>query len=81
MCNCLEQANTDRVKSIAFPALGTGSLNFPATESAGIMLDCVARFVKKHTGTSVREITVVVYSGTKDCDQVKKVRQRLVCKV
>uniref|UniRef100_A0A1A8D8V7 Poly (ADP-ribose) polymerase family, member 9 n=1 Tax=Nothobranchius kadleci TaxID=1051664 RepID=A0A1A8D8V7_NOTKA len=42
--DCLWTAVTNKHKSIAFPAIGTGALGFSKRESAMIMLDAVAGF-------------------------------------
>ncbi len=57
----LEKASTQGFKSIAFPALGTGKLGFPADVSAGLMFDTAARFLGENSGTSVKTIKFVIH--------------------
>ena len=74
VCNCLERAHGDTmVTSIAFPALGTGSLNFPAGVSANIMLKCISKFITNNIDTQISNISIVVYNRGTDCEKVKKV--------
>ncbi|XP_052796100.1 uncharacterized protein LOC128228688 isoform X2 [Mya arenaria] len=72
VCNCLEEANADQtVTSIAFPALGTGSLNFPADVSANIMLKCISKFITSHNDSRLSKISIVVYNQGKDWQKVQ----------
>jgi O-acetyl-ADP-ribose deacetylase (regulator of RNase III) len=57
----LEIANQRGLRSIAFPAVGTGIAHFPIEECARIMLDEVVA----HGGnpTSIREVRFVLFGG------------------
>jgi O-acetyl-ADP-ribose deacetylase (regulator of RNase III) len=59
--NALARADEVKVKSIAFPSLGTGAYGFPIERAAPIALDTIARHVS--TGSSSLErITFVLFS-------------------
>jgi O-acetyl-ADP-ribose deacetylase (regulator of RNase III) len=53
----LQRADELALKSIAFPALGTGVGGFPLEECARIMLDVVRR----HSGSSLERVVFVLY--------------------
>jgi len=55
----LSAAETKRVKSIAFPALGTGVGGFPLTDAARIMIAEAADFIR--TSGSLERVTFVLY--------------------
>ncbi|KAK3589891.1 hypothetical protein CHS0354_015917 [Potamilus streckersoni] len=59
--NCLKQADQSGLKSMAFPALGTGNLQFPADEVGKLMVRCIESFGKKTPNTSLKDISLVVY--------------------
>lgn len=50
-----------RMASIAFPAIGTGTLQFPRAEVAEIYFDEVKSFKQKNPATSVKEVKFVLY--------------------
>lgn len=47
--------------SIAFPAIGTGTLQFPRAEVAEIYFDVVISFNQKNPDTSLKEVMFVLY--------------------
>lgn len=60
---CLQAASKACYKSIAFPALGTGALGFPADVVARTMFSVVKNFEVSHPDTSLEEVHFVVWSG------------------
>jgi poly [ADP-ribose] polymerase 10/14/15 len=58
---CLEKCNS--LKSVAFPALGTGNLGYPPHEAAKIMYEEVEKFSKSKT-TSLRDVMFVIYDDS-----------------
>lgn len=46
--NSLKVANEKGIKSISFPSISTGAYGYPINEAAGIALQAVIDFVKKH---------------------------------
>lgn len=50
-----------RMASIAFPAIGTGTLKFPRAEVAKIYFDVVISFSQKNPDTSLQEVRFVLY--------------------
>ena len=57
----LKKASELKMKSIALPALGTGTLGFPRDVVAQIMIDSVFKFSKATSNTSLKEIRFVAY--------------------
>ena len=47
--------------TIVFPAIGTGTLQFPRAEVAEIYFDEVISFNQKNPGTSLKEVRFVLY--------------------
>ena len=60
--NTLERAEEKALKSIAFPAIGTGVAGFPVEECAHIMIAEVLRHLKSRT--SLEKIYFVLYDDT-----------------
>ncbi|XP_060577859.1 protein mono-ADP-ribosyltransferase PARP14-like [Ruditapes philippinarum] len=62
---CVEKANKERLKTIAFPVLGTGKgfKTFSPDAIAGCLFDAVSEFVQKTKSPSIKEIRLIVYSG------------------
>ncbi|XP_062607833.1 uncharacterized protein LOC134269645 isoform X2 [Saccostrea cucullata] len=61
--NCLDEANKHPMtKTLAFPTLGTGSLEYPPDEVAEVMAECIKDFNKKYPKTELTRITIVAYS-------------------
>ncbi|XP_046570910.1 protein mono-ADP-ribosyltransferase PARP14-like [Haliotis rubra] len=58
---CLEKADVHGYLSVAFPALGTGKLGFPADISASLMFKVASKFLEEHPGTSVQTIYFIVH--------------------
>ncbi|MBI2861767.1 MAG: macro domain-containing protein [Chloroflexi bacterium] len=61
--NSLLRAEELGVKSVAFPALGTGVGGFPYAECARIMLDEVRAHLAQHPASSLREVRFVLYGA------------------
>ena len=57
--NALRMAETLRIASIAFPALGTGVGRFPLAECARIMVDAIRAHAT--TASSLREVRLVLF--------------------
>ena len=69
MRNCLYQAERLNIKSIAFPALGTGKLSYPGRDVAQAMFDAVDEFKKEAVNPGIRKIYFIVHeSDVKLCD-------------
>lgn len=59
--SCLELAGKHNVSSVAFPALGTGKLGYPADIAAKTMFQCIHRYLTQNKTTSIRQINIVIY--------------------
>ena len=59
--NTLDIANQNKIKSISFPAIGTGIAGFPLVECANIMIKNISSFLvnKEH---NFKHIEIVLYS-------------------
>ena len=67
--HCLRIANDRELKTIAFPAVGTGIAGFPLEECAGIMLREVAEHLRRET--SLETVYFVLFD-----DAAKEIFQR-----
>ena len=63
MLRCLESADQRGMTSIAFPALGTGMLGFPADVVAKLFYTCIDEYESKHPETGISSMFLVVYPG------------------
>lgn len=60
-------------KTLAFPTLGTGSLNYPPDQVAQVMAECIEDFDKKYPQTELARITIVVYNQDRNRKTVEQV--------
>ena len=60
--NCLKKCNLSGKKSIAFPAIGTGTLGFPHDNSAKIFFEETKEFGQRISDCSIKEVSFVVYN-------------------
>ena len=60
--NALLRAHERGLRSIAFPAIGTGVGGFPVQTVARVMLETAAAFLKNQQDSSVEVVTFVLYS-------------------
>ena len=58
---CLQMGEQLEVKSIAFPVIGTGKLNFPRDAASRIMLKETKSFFRANSGSKVQDIRFVVF--------------------
>ncbi|KAL5012884.1 hypothetical protein ScPMuIL_011435 [Solemya velum] len=58
---CLEELHKSKLGTIAFPAIGTGYLNFPYSVVAKNMLSCIKEFIATHNITTLKEVRIVIY--------------------
>ncbi|XP_076115863.1 protein mono-ADP-ribosyltransferase PARP14-like [Mytilus galloprovincialis] len=66
---CLSTASKNKCSSIAFPAMGTGKLRYPAGLVAKSLHKCVEEFSLQNPKSVITEVLFVVYD--KDHDTVK----------
>ncbi|OPL33135.1 poly, partial [Mytilus galloprovincialis] len=59
--NCLHTADMKSFRSIAFPAMGTGKLNYPRDLVAKHMYKCVEDFSSKNPKSTITEVFFVLY--------------------
>ncbi|KAK7487456.1 hypothetical protein BaRGS_00021297, partial [Batillaria attramentaria] len=59
---CLMRADKMRFTSVAFPTLGTGTLEYPPEKVAKTILNAISFFYQSVPTTTVRDIRIVVYS-------------------
>uniref|UniRef100_K1RLU6 Acid ceramidase n=1 Tax=Magallana gigas TaxID=29159 RepID=K1RLU6_MAGGI len=69
---CLETANFNSMRSIAFPTLGIGALGYPTKAAVQGMVQSIKRFAHKHQAF-LTDISIVVFSGSGDCATVQYV--------
>ena len=58
---CLKKSGQLGLKSIAFPVIGTGNLNFPRNAASRIMLEETISFCQANSGSKVQDIRFVVF--------------------
>ncbi|XP_062602537.1 protein mono-ADP-ribosyltransferase PARP15-like isoform X1 [Saccostrea cucullata] len=73
MTKCLETANADYRSSIAFPTLGIGFLQYPCNQTAKLMIKAIQDFGSKQFPLNIKNIIIVVYSGSNEWFNVQKV--------
>ena len=61
MSNCLREVHQRSLRSVAFPAIGTGQLGFPAKVVAEVMIDEIHKFSQNNPQTTLRDMRFVVY--------------------
>ncbi|XP_062583694.1 O-acetyl-ADP-ribose deacetylase-like, partial [Saccostrea cucullata] len=62
---CLDQADADGYRSIAFPPIGTGYLSYNPTRVAEIMFECIENYASR----TVTSVSIVIYSPESSCFQ------------
>ena len=75
---CLEEANKKSVRSISFPALGTGFLKFPAKTAASNVINAIKDFQIKNPSSYIRNIYIVIFGGTNDWASIEQVRRYVI---
>ncbi|XP_052082734.1 protein mono-ADP-ribosyltransferase PARP14-like [Mytilus californianus] len=68
--NCLNTAVDLNMKSIAFPALGTGKLNYPSNTAASTMFLAVEAFASANNVGSLTEVNFVIFPADTSVLQV-----------
>ena len=58
---CMIAASEKRFESIAFPAIGTGVLNFPPSVVAKVMFETVTLFKNQCPDCSLKKVEFVIY--------------------
>lgn len=74
--NALLRAHEKNIKSIAFPAIGTGVGGFSVKQAAEIMINTAIEFLKTEQNTSIQDIIFVLYSNEayfEFSDELKKI--------
>lgn len=67
---CLTKAQTNGFTSIAFPALGTGNLQFPDAVVAQKMYDTAIKFSDNNPKSCLRTVIFVVFPASKSTVKV-----------
>ena len=75
LSKCLAQAHRNKMASIAFSSIGTGTLQFPRDVVAKVYFDMAIDFSKKHPNTTVRDIKFVPFD--KDTQTVRAFKDEL----
>ncbi|KAL3880949.1 hypothetical protein ACJMK2_033151 [Sinanodonta woodiana] len=72
VCKCLKLVHMYKMQSVAFPALGTGSLKYPPQVTASVIHACVEDFCKRNASSNLL-IYIVVKEEISDGKAVKQV--------
>lgn len=70
--DCLNKAEDSGLTSISFPSIGTGKLGFPKKPAAQTLFDEISTFSSKRQTKSLAEVTIILYSGDTETQQVKR---------
>lgn len=71
---CLKKTEEFGLKSITFPAIGTGGFGFPKTIVSKLMFDVVFRFSSSHTLKNLQEVHFLL--NPQDIDNIQVVLLR-----
>ena len=77
--NCLTKANEKRFHSLAFPALGTGNLNFPPEIAANTFLDEVQSYASCNPQSTLRLVIVAILPTKGQDDDIRQVSCKYCC--
>lgn len=67
----LRTADQDcKLASIAFPALGTGNLRYPAGEVAKVMVEGAVDYLKQNPSCGIQQMVVVIYNKDQSTERV-----------
>ena len=61
MSNSLREVHQRSLRSIAFPAIGTGQLGYPAKVVAAVAIGEILKFSLNNPQTTLRDVRFVVY--------------------
>ncbi|XP_066278203.1 protein mono-ADP-ribosyltransferase PARP14-like isoform X2 [Branchiostoma lanceolatum] len=61
--NCLAFAESHQLKSLAFPALGTGQMAKDPTESATMIIEAIAEFAQKKNPKHLKHVRIVIFEA------------------
>ncbi|OCT63245.1 hypothetical protein XELAEV_18044343mg [Xenopus laevis] len=75
MKNCLSTTEKEKLKSITFPAIGTGALGFPKDLVASLMFDEVLKFSCENKGGHLQEVNFLLH--TSDTETIKAFKSGL----
>ncbi|XP_039613230.1 protein mono-ADP-ribosyltransferase PARP9 [Polypterus senegalus] len=66
---CLQAASDEKMKSISFPAIGSGLLHFPKEIVARVIIDQIYTFANTYKGTNLT-VNFVLYPGDREIFEV-----------
>ena len=58
---CLEEAEKRHMRSLSFPAIGTGNLSFPRDLVSRVLLKEIHSYSRRRTPHHLREVAIVVH--------------------
>uniref|UniRef100_S4RZH3 Poly [ADP-ribose] polymerase n=1 Tax=Petromyzon marinus TaxID=7757 RepID=S4RZH3_PETMA len=64
--SCCKKADASNYATMAFPAIGTGNLNYPKNVVAEIFFKEIKRFSKRNPKSPLKDISIVVYGQDTD---------------
>ena len=66
LANCFQEADNNKMKSVAIPPIGTGNLGFDPHFVANVMREELFQFSRRNPQTTLRDVRFVVYQKD-DC--------------
>lgn len=70
VAECMERANQSGHKSVAFAAMGTGGMKYPAAMVAKNMYSEVRKYSRGHPNCSIKKVHFVLYPKDKETIKV-----------
>lgn len=67
---CLEEAEKLQMRSLSFPAIGTGQLGFPRDVVSRVLLREIRSFSRRRAPRHLREVFIVVHPGDRQTEDV-----------
>lgn len=61
--SCLQKAERMKLKSVAFPAVGTGSQGYPPNVVSNSLFDTVEQYNKDNRNTKINSVICVVFQA------------------
>ncbi|XP_073490601.1 protein mono-ADP-ribosyltransferase PARP14-like [Aquarana catesbeiana] len=64
--SCLSETEKKKLRSITFPAIGTGALGFPKRTAASFMFEEILKFSSKSNSQHLREVNFILHPNDKE---------------
>lgn len=72
---CLEEAEKLQMRSLSFPAIGTGNLGFPRDVVSRVLLREIHSFSRRTAPRHLREVFIVVHPSDRQTEDVSLLKR------